>query len=250
MKALKIVAVVLGALLVLTGIGLLVGSSLTGVGQQAFDSELSRQGFGGPVKGTVTGADTGPSGQYFTVDFTDKDGDSRTGTGALADGTRAPSVGDEVNVLYLLEDPDRIVIIDLGPASDFSAIGNALRIGGIVCLVLGAVLLAAGIIGLVLGRKRSGPGVGPPAGYPSAPEAGPPPGYPQGPPASNYPSAPEAGPPPGYPQGPPASNHPPGTPAGSATWPPTTGPPGPRPDYLPGPPGPPGPGGQAGPPPR
>ena len=58
MKALKIVAVVLGALLVLTGLGLLVGSAFTGVGQQAFDSELTRQGFGGPVRGTVTEADT------------------------------------------------------------------------------------------------------------------------------------------------------------------------------------------------
>lgn len=244
MKALKIIAVVLGALLVLTGAGLLVGSSFAGVGQQAFDSELTRQGFGGPVKGTVTRA----SSQSYVVEFTDKDGDARTGRGPVADGTSAPSVGDEVTVLYLLEDPDRIVIIDLGPAADISGIGDALRIGGIVCLVVGALLLAAGIIGLVMGRRRSttaGLQTGaPPAGYPPAAQAGPPPGYQQGPPA-DYPPAPPAN----YPPTPPA-NYPPGPPAGDPPGAPETGPPGPRPDYLSGPPGPPSSGGPPGQPPR
>ena len=86
-----------------------------------------------------------------------------------------------MSLLYFLEDPDRIVIIDLGPVADISGIGNALRIGGISCLVVGAVLLAAGIIGLVIGRKRSAPAGmppgGPPGGYPPASQSGPPPGY-------------------------------------------------------------------------
>ncbi len=237
MKALKIIAVVLGALLVLTGAGLLVGSAFTGVGQQAFDSELTRQGFGGPVQGTVIEADTGPSGQYFAVEFTDKDGDARTGSGPVADGTRAPSVGDEVSVLYLLEDPDRIVIIDLGPVGDISGIGNALRIGGIVCLVLGVLLLAAGIIGLVMDRRRPPPAVGPPGGYPPASQSGPPPGYPQAAPPS-------------YPPGSAPPTYPPGAPPNYPPAPPETGPPGPRPDYLSGPPGPSGPGGPPGQPPR
>ncbi len=212
MKALKIVAVVLGALLVLTGLGLLVGSAFTGVGQQAFDSELARQGFGGPVRGTVTEADTGGSEQYFAVEFTDKDGDFRTGRGPVADGTSAPLVGDEVSLLYFLEDPDRIVIVDLGPVTDISGIGNALRIGGISCLVVGALLLAAGIIGLVIGRKRSAPAGmppgGPPGGYPPASQSGPPPGYQPGPPPPNYPPGqPAPNYPPGYSPGPPEPAH-------------------------------------------
>ena len=162
MKALKIIAVVLGGLLLLSGIGLLVGSTLTGVGQQAFDAELRRQGFAGPVRGTVTE----DSGSRFTVEYTDRDGKSRTGYGRVAEGTREPSVGDEVSLLYVLDDPDRIVIIDLGPAADFAGVGNALRIGGISCLVVGAVLLALGIIGLVRGRRQV-PATGPPPGtYP------------------------------------------------------------------------------------
>lgn len=232
MKALKIIAVVFGALLVLSGIGLLVGSGFTGAGQQAFNSELARQGFGGPVKGKVTAAELGSSPPYFNVEFTDADGDNRTGTGPVADGTRTPSVGDEVTVLYLLEDPDRIVIVNLGPAADFSTLGNALRIGGIVCIVLGALLLAAGIIGLVRGPKRPVPVAAAPGAYPPGPQPQQVPG-------------PQPGPAPGQPQqGPPPSYQP--APPGPAEPPPEVGPPGPRPDYLSGPSGPPSSGGPTG----
>ena len=246
MKALKIVAVVLGALLVLTGVGLLAGSFFAGAGQQAFDSELRRQGFAGPVRGTVTEA----SGSRFTVEYADRDGNAQRGYGPVADGTSEPSIGDEVSVLYLLNDPDRIVIIDLGVASDLAGVGNALRIGGIVCLVVGVVLLALGIIGLVRGRKPV-PAAGPPPGtFPP----GPPPVYQQGAPPPNQPppnQPPPNQPPPNYPPGPPPQNpsgqYPPGPyPPG----PPETGPPGPRPDYLGGPSGPSSPGGPPGQPPR
>ena len=53
MKALKIVGIVLGALLLLTGAGLLAGSALVDKGQGAFEQELGKSGYAGPVEGVV-----------------------------------------------------------------------------------------------------------------------------------------------------------------------------------------------------
>ncbi len=164
MKVLKILGVVFGALLLLTGIGLLAGSAVTSASQGAFDKELAKQGLAGPVKGTVTSID---QGSVFTVNYTDKQGAAQTGTGPVASGTKVPSVGDEVNVYYNTANPSQIVILDLPAGGDISGISRVLRTAGIVCLILGAVLLLAGIIGLVSGRKAR-PAVA--ADQPNAPQ--------------------------------------------------------------------------------
>ena len=186
MKVLKILAVVLGALLLLTGIGLLAGSAVTGAGQGAFDRELAKQGLAGPVKGTVTSID---QGTIFTVAYTDKQGAAQTGTGPVASGTKAPSVGDEVNVYYNTATPSQIVILDLPAGGDIGGISRVLRTAGIVCLILGAVLLLAGIIGLVSGRKARAAVA---AGQSGAPLQPVPAGQPEPVPGQQYP--PGAGP--------------------------------------------------------
>ena len=112
MKVLKILGVVFGALLLLTGIGLLAGSAVAGAGQGAFDDELAKQGLAGPVKGTVTSID---QGTIFTVSYTDKQGTEQTGSGPVVSGTKPPSVGDEVSVYYNTADPSR------SPSSTFRA---------------------------------------------------------------------------------------------------------------------------------
>ena len=151
MKVLKILGVVFGALLLLTGIGLLAGSAVIGAGQGKFDDELAKQGLAGPVKGTVTSIDQAT--KLYTVDYTDKQGAAQTGTGAVVGGTKFPAVGDKVNVYYNTANPNQIAIYDLPGAGNIGGIGKALRTAGIVCLILGAVLLLAGIVGLVSGRK-------------------------------------------------------------------------------------------------
>ena len=196
MKVMKILGVVFGALLLLTGIALLAGSAVVGAGEGAFNDELAKQGFAGPVKGTVTSIDQGAT---FTVSYTDKQGNPRAGTGPVATGTGPPSVGDEVNVYYSTDDPSQIVILELPGGGDFSGIAGALRTGGIVCLIVGGVLLLAGIIGLVTGRKATaavtaGPGSVPQPGQQYPPQPGqqypPQPGEQQEPPPpQQYPPA-------------------------------------------------------------
>ena len=198
MKVMKILGVVFGALLLLTGIALLAGSAVVGVGEGAFNDELAKQGYAGPVKGTVTSIDQGAA---FTVSYTDQQGNPRTGTGPVASGTGPPSVGDVVNLFYSTVDPSQIVILELPGGGDFSGIAGALRTAGIVCLIVGAVLLLAGIIGLVIGRKApaavtAGPG-SPPQQYPPQqypPQPGqqypPQPGQQQMPPPQQYPPQP------------------------------------------------------------
>ena len=66
MKALKILGVVFGVLLLLAGGGLLAGSALVGQGQGAFDQELAKSGLAGPVSGTVLSID---QGAIYTVSY-------------------------------------------------------------------------------------------------------------------------------------------------------------------------------------
>ena len=152
MKALKIVAVVLGVLLLLTGVGLLAGSAAVGFGQSAFDDELAKSGFAGPVEGTVTAIDAG----LYTVSYTDKQGAPQTGQGPAASGTEAPQVGEAVDVYYSTSNPSQIVILNI-PGGGLAGIAGGLRTTAIVCLVVGGILLLVGIIGLVAGRKKAVP---------------------------------------------------------------------------------------------
>ena len=89
MKALKIVAVVLGVLLLLGGIGLLAGSAAVGFGQGAFEDELAKSGLAGPVRGTVTSIESG----LYTVSYTDKQGVSQTGQGPSGQRHRGAAGG-------------------------------------------------------------------------------------------------------------------------------------------------------------
>jgi hypothetical protein len=217
MKALKIVAVVLGVLLLLGGIGLLAGSAAVGFGQSAFEDELAKSGLAGPVRGTVTSIESG----LYTVDYTDRQGVSQTGQGPAASGTEAPQVGAEVDVYYSTSDPSQVVILNI-PGGGLAGIAGGLRTTAIVCLVVGGILLLAGIIGLVAGRRKAVtaapayPTPLPPGqAYPGQPHPGQPgqqpPGYPQQPPPGSPPYPPQPYPPrQSYPQqpGPPPPHYP------------------------------------------
>jgi len=172
MKALKIVGIVLGALLLLTGAGLLAGSALVDKGQGAFEQELAKSGYAGPVEGVVRSVDE-TSPVIVTVSYTDEQGSKQTGQGA-ASGVNPPNVGDTVPTYYSTSDPSQIVVVNVPGLGNLGAVAATLRIAGIVCLIAGAVLLLAGILGLALGKKSPAaitagstyPPGQPPVGYP------------------------------------------------------------------------------------
>ena len=200
MKALKIVGIVLGILLLLTGGGLAAGSVLANKGQAAFQEELTNSGYDGPVEGTVQSvSQSNPI--VVTVNYTDSQGKQQTGQGAFAGG-QPPQVGDTVSTYYNTSNPSQVVVVNLPGLGDLSAIANALRTAAISCLIVGSVLLLAGILGLALGKKQpaavspgpmypTGPPQQPPAGYPAQPypPQQPPPGqgYPPQQPGQSYP---------------------------------------------------------------
>ena len=199
MKALKIVGIVLGILLLLTGGGLLAGSVLAGKGQNALEQELTKSGYAGPVRGIVQSVDqTNPV--IVTVLYTDKQGREQTGQGASS-GARPPNVGDTVTTYYSTSDPSQILVVNVPGLSNLSSVAATLRIAGIICLITGGVVLLAGILGLALGKKSpaavaappayaSGQPGQPPSGYPTQPHPPEPPGQsypPQQPPGQSYP---------------------------------------------------------------
>jgi hypothetical protein len=170
------------------------------------------------VQGTVTSID---QGSLYTVSYTDKQGAPQVGQGPVASGTEQPQVGDEVSVYYSTSDPSQIVILNI-PGGGLVGIAGGLRMAGYVCLAVGGILLLAGIIGLIAGRRKAVPparaypaSLPPGQPYPGQPYPGqpypgqpgpPPPGYPQQPPGTQpyppqpgYPQQPGP-PPPGYPQ--------------------------------------------------
>jgi hypothetical protein len=203
-KVVKILGVVFGALFLLTGVALLAGAAIFGAGQGEFDRQLAEQGLAGPAEGRVVAID----GPVYTVDYTDKDGAARTGNGPVAEGTTPPEQGDDVQVYYSTVDPSQIIILDF-PGGNFAGVAGLLRTIAIVCLVIGAVLLVAGIISVVTGRRRATPLTAGAGGQPAAP---PPPGQ-----ASGQDLAPEGG------QAPPAGASP-GDPAPAPTPPASPGP--------------------------
>jgi Protein of unknown function (DUF3592) len=202
MKALKVVGVVIGILLLLTGGGLAAGSALADKGQAAFAEGLTKSGFAGPVDGKVQSVAQGDP-VVVTVRYTDNQGQNQLGQGGFA-GTRPPQVGDTVSTYYSTSDPSRVVVISLPGPGDLSAIADILRTAAIACLIVGSVVLLAGILGLALGKKQPAD-VGPAPTYRTGPPQQPPPGYqtqaypPQQPPAG-YPTQPypPQQPPPGH----------------------------------------------------
>ena len=194
MKALKILGIVFGILLLLTGGGLLAGSALASKGQGAFEQELAKSGYTGPVEGTVKSVEQA-SPVNVTVTYTDKQGKTQTGQGA-ASGTTAPKVGDKVSTYYNTSDPSQILVVNVPGLANLSGVAATLRISGIICLIAGGVLLLAGILGLVLGKKSAAVAAAPvpgqqPGGYPVQPNP------PQQPPGQPYP--PQQYPPQQYP---------------------------------------------------
>jgi len=207
MKALKIVGIVLGILLLLTGGGLLAGSVLAGKGQNAFEQELAKSGYAGPVQGTVQSVDQ-TSPVIVTVGYTDKQGKKQTGQGASS-GAQPPNIGDTVTTYYSTSDPSQIVVVNVPGLSNLSAVVATLRIAGIICLIAGGVLLLAGILGLALGKKSPIAVAAAPA-YPTGqpgqrPYAYPTQPYPSQPPGQSYP-----------PQQPPGQSYPPQQPPGQS----------------------------------
>jgi Protein of unknown function (DUF3592) len=214
MRALKIVGIVLGTLLLLTGGGLAVGSVLANKGQAAFAEQLAQSGYAGPVQGTVQSVSQRDS-VMVTVSYTDSQGKQRTGRGAFAGG-QTPQVGDTVSTYYSTSDPSQVVVVNLPGLGHLSTIADTLRTAAIICLIVGAVLLLAGILGLALGKKQ-----------PAAVTAGPiyPTGPPQQPPAPYQPPPyPPQQPPPGQPyppqQPPPGQGYPPQQPPPGQGYPP------------------------------
>ena len=192
MKALKVVGVVIGILLLLTGGGLAAGSALADKGQAAFADGLTKTGYAGPVDGKVQSVAQGDP-VIVTVGYTDNQGENQVGQGGFAGG-RPPQVGDTVSTYYNTSDPSQVVVISLPGPGDLSAIADILRTAAIACLIVGSVVLLAGILGLALGKKQPA-AVGPARTYPAGPPQQPPAGYPtqpyppqQPPPGHGYPS--------------------------------------------------------------
>ncbi len=196
MKVLKILGLVFGILLLLTGAGLLVGAFAAGEGDDAISQSMQSNGLVGPVDGLVTGVDA----SVLTVDFTDQAGEARTAQ-AQAALTRPAQIGDTVSVYYSSDEPSIAVATDL-LGGQLSSIASTLRTAGIVCLTLGGLMLIGSIVGLIVGRKTAAVTAGPGQPYltqPSYPPQGQ--GYPP-PPAQGY------GPPPGQNYQPPGQNYP------------------------------------------
>jgi hypothetical protein len=226
MKALKIVGIVFGILLLLTGGGLAAGSVLANKGQAAFQEELTNSGYAGPVDGTVQSVSQS-NPVVVKVSYTDNEGKQQTGQGSFAGG-QPPQVGDSVSTYYSTSDPRQVVVVNLPGLSDLSSIADSLRTAAIACLIVGSGLLLAAILALALGRKQPAavappgqmyPPQQPPAGYPTRPypPQQPQAGYPpQPPPGQPYPPQPPPGqgysqqPPPGQPYPPQPPPPPPG----------------------------------------
>jgi hypothetical protein len=218
MKVLKVLGLIFGILALLTGGGLLAGSFLVDKGQSALEQELQKQGLKGPVDGTVTAVES----PNVTVQYEDLAGKSRTGSGPAL-SQPSPQVGDTVTVYYSTDDPTQVIIANI-PGGDLAKAGAALRLGGIVILIVGGVLLLASILGFIFGKKKT-PAVAaaPPATGPPTAQGGPYGGSPypgnQPPPGGSYgwggSPTPQNQPPQGYPpqnqppQGYPPQNQPP-----------------------------------------
>jgi hypothetical protein len=176
MKVLKVLGLIFGILALLTGGGLLAGSVLLDKGRSAIEQEMEKQGFKGPVDGTVTAIDQG----IVTVTYKDLTGKSRAGKGPAATQP-PPKVGDTVPVYYTADDPTNVIVANI-PGGDLVKAGAALRLTGIVILIVGGVLLLASILGFIFGKKKTPavaaapPATGPPAGQ----QGPPPPGGPYG----------------------------------------------------------------------
>ncbi len=190
MKVLRILAIVFGVLILLTGAGLFAASAVVNTGVATMEKQMGRSGLAGPVSGTITDLDPGPP-QQVSVTYTDKEGDEQTGTGVIADtgSGKSYAVGETVSLFYSSDRPDQVVVVDIPGGANLTGLSGGLRTGGIVGLILGGVLLIGGILASVLGRKKPPTGGPPGYGNPYGTQPGGP-GYPQQP---NQPYRPQPG---------------------------------------------------------
>jgi hypothetical protein len=166
MKVLRVLGLIFGILLLLTGGGLLAASAVADRGQSVVSEQMKQSGLEGPVDGTVVSVD----GSLYTVSFTASDGSEYTTTAGAALSTPA-AVGDTVPVYYEADDPSNAVITEAS-ATALGSVASTLRVSGFVSLGVGGVLLVASILGFVLAKKSPRPlplqQQYPPAGYPPA----------------------------------------------------------------------------------
>ena len=166
MKVLRVLGLIFGILLLLTGGGLLAASAVADRGQSVVSEQMKQSGLEGPVDGTVVSVD----GSLYTVSFTASDGSEYTTTAGAALATPA-EVGDTVPVYYEADDPSNAVITEAS-ATALGSVASTLRVSGFVSLGVGGVLLVASILGFVLAKKSPRAPASQPypaAGYPQRP---------------------------------------------------------------------------------
>jgi Protein of unknown function (DUF3592) len=176
MRVLKILGIVFGTLLLVTGFVLAVGYQVANVAKAETAEEWANSGYAGPVDATVQFVDQA-NPVIVTVTYTDTQGNTHTAKGdAIND--KPPEIGATVPIYYTTSDPNHVIVDNLLGVGDLSAIEEILRIAAIICLIVGTVILLAGVLGLALGRKqpasvgpgptyRPGPPQQPSAGYPA-----------------------------------------------------------------------------------
>jgi Protein of unknown function (DUF3592) len=173
MRVLKIIGIVFGTLLLVTGGALAVGCQVANEAKAETAEEWANSGYAGPVDATVQSVDQA-NPVIVTVTYTDTQGNTHTAKGE-AINDKPPEVGATVPTYYTTSDPNHVIVDNLLGVGDLSAIGEILRIAAFICLIVGTVILLAGVLGLALGRKQPasvGPGPTYQPGLPQQPPAG------------------------------------------------------------------------------
>ena len=163
MKVLRVLGLIFGILLLLTGGALMAGSAVVAKGSDTVQQQIAAQGLKGPVKATVVRVRDG----VYTVRFKAEDGKTYTVQAESAMPT-PPKSGDTVSVFYQADDPTSALISN-APVGALTGIAGTLRTAGIIALVIGGLLLIGAILGFVFGKK-SAPAVvtqSPTAQYPA-----------------------------------------------------------------------------------
>ncbi len=163
MKVVKILGVVFGALFLLTGIALLAGLGRVRRRPGQVRPAAGRAGAG---RAGQRHGDRDRAARSTPSTTSTSPAPPQTGRGQVAEGTTPPDQGDDVQVYYSTLDPSQIIILDF-PGGNFAGVAGLLRTIAIVCLVIGAVLLVAGIIGLVTARRRAAAVNAGATGYPA-----------------------------------------------------------------------------------
>ena len=154
MKVLRVLGLIFGILLLLTGGALMAGSAVVAKGSDTVQQQIAAQGLKGPVKATVVRVRDG----VYTVKFKADDGKTYTVQAESAMAT-PPKSGDTVSVFYQADDPTSALISN-APVGALTGIAGTLRTAGIIALVIGGLLLVGAILGFVFGKK-SAPAVAP-----------------------------------------------------------------------------------------